>query len=152
LMCVGIAQNWDASKNIRLARKPAKYHLINLLAALSWDRNKIRTVADFEALPPKEQGKWFEWLVAQELCRRAAIRGEEFPEQMIFWQSKEHELDFVLGKDNFIEVKRGKTSPLDYTWFPKVFPRGLLTIIGTTPFETDRIRGLSMEEFLETEE
>ena len=89
-----------------------------------------------------------EWLVAQELFRRAALRGEEFPEVMSFWQSGAHELDFVLAPDRFIEVKRGRAGPLDFMWFPKCFPKGHLTVISESRFETDHICGITPEDFL----
>ena len=67
---------------------------------------------------------------------------------MSFWQSSEHELDFVLAPDRFIEVKRGRTGPLDFTWFPKCFPKGRLTVVSESRFETDRIHGITLEDFL----
>ena len=88
------------------------------------------------------------WLVAQELFRRAALRGDEFPEVMSYWNTGEHEIDFVLGPDRFIEVKRGRTGPLDFIWFHKCFPKGHLTVISESRFETDHIRGVTLEDFL----
>ena len=48
----------------------------------------------------------------------------------------------------FLEVKRGRTSPLEFAWFRKVFPRGRLTVVGRDRFETDSVRGITMEELL----
>lgn len=148
LMCVGVSHAWDASRNVRLTRRPAKYHMTNLLYAVAWDPKKLRTVEDFKRLPPEAQGKWWEWLVAQELQRRSAVEGGEFPELMSHWQSKEHELDFVSGRDRFIEVKRGRASPLEFAWFPKVFPRGHLVVVNPDSFESRQVSGLTLEEFL----
>jgi predicted AAA+ superfamily ATPase len=148
LMCVGISPAWDEARQVCVARKPAKYPMINLFAALAWSGARLRFVEDFEALSPGEQGKWWEWLAAQELWRRAAIRGEEFPERLAYWREGEHELDFVVSRDLFLEAKRGRTSPMDYAWFPKVFPRSRLHVIGQDTFEAGPIRGLTMEEFL----
>ena len=89
-----------------------------------------------------------EWLVAQELFRRAALRADEFPELMSFWQGGEHELDFVLGPKKFVEVKLGRTGPLDFMWFPNRFPKGRLTVISASRFETDQVCGITLEEFL----
>lgn len=148
LMCVGLSHPWDETRNIRLLRKPCKYHMINLLAAAAWDPSKPRTVADFRALSPQTQARWLEWLVAQELWRRAAVRGDEFPELSLHWKSKHHELDFVVDLETFIEVKRGHATPLDFAWFAGVFPRARLKVISSDTFETDQIRTLTMEDFL----
>ncbi|MBI2192288.1 MAG: ATP-binding protein [Planctomycetes bacterium] len=148
LMSVGIAQEWDASRGIRLARRPAKFPFIHLLTAVAWDATRLRTVADFRSLPAEEQGRWLEWMAAQEVWRRAALRGEEFPEMMAFWKTPKHELDFVLGPENVLEVKRGPTSPIEFAWFPSVFPRARLTVVSTERFETDRIRGVTLEDLL----
>jgi uncharacterized protein len=148
LMCVGVAHPWDPSTRRRVLRRPAKFPFINLLAAVAWDPTRPRALADFEAWPPDKQGVWLEWLVAQELWRRAAIRGDEVPEGLTFWASKEREIDFVVSPDRFIEVKRGRTSALEHAWFAKVFPRGELVLVGRDRFETERIRGVSLEDFL----
>jgi hypothetical protein len=64
------------------------------------------------------------------------------------WQGGRHELDFVLGPGDFMEVKRGRTGPLDFAWFPKSFPEGRLTVVSASRFETDRIVGMTLEDFL----
>ncbi|GMV38437.1 MAG: hypothetical protein AMXMBFR64_01530 [Myxococcales bacterium] len=148
LTCVGIAQAWDASRRVRLTRRPAKFPFINLLAAAAWHPARPRSADAFALLEPEEQGRWCEWLVAQELWRRAAVRGDDSPEQLLFWGSKQHELDFVCPPATFVEVKRGRTGPLELGWFPKVFPDGRLLVVGGDRFETDRIRGLTLEDFL----
>lgn len=149
LMCVGIAQAWDASRKVALARKPAKFPFINLLAAVAWHPSRPRSIEDLQALlATAEQGAWWEWLAAQELWRRAALRGDEFPEHFRFWQGGDHEIDFVLDADRFLEVKRGSSGPLDFAWFRRVFPKGQLTVITRTPFATDHVNGVTMEDFL----
>jgi len=148
LLCVGRAYAWDASRNIRLPKKPCKYHFVNTLAAVACDPRHLRTLEDFRLMAPELQGRWYEWAVAQELWRRAAIRGEEIPERMFFWKSKDHELDFVLDADQFIEVKRGKTGPLEFSWFHQVFPKGRLTVVGSSRFQTDHVTGVTLEDFL----
>jgi predicted AAA+ superfamily ATPase len=148
LMCVGVAWEWDASRRVRLRRKPAKFPFINLLAAVAWHPARPRSIDDLEALPAASRGAFLEWLAAQEVWRRAAIRGGEFPEQLAWWRSQDHEIDFVLDDGDFLEVKAGQTSPLEFAWFSHRFPRGRLTVLTTTPFETERVRGLTMEQFL----
>lgn len=148
LMCVGITQACDPLRRIRLARKPAKYPMTNLLAAVAWDPARMRTLADFEALSPQRQGGWFEWLVAQELWRRSAVRGEDTPEMSAYWQGGGHEIDYVRDGRLFLEVKRGKSTAVEFSWFPRAFPGGKLVVVSSSRFETERIRGLTMEDFL----
>jgi len=148
LMSVASCFAWDESHRRINRRRPCKFHVTNLLVATVWHPGRLRRPADFHALSADDQGGLIEWLVAQELFRRAALRGDEFPEVMSFWQSSENELDFVLAPDRFIEVKRGRTGPLDFTWFPKCFPTGHLTVISRSRFETDHIHGITLEEFL----
>lgn len=148
LMSVAPCFAWDAAHRRLNRRRPCKFHVTNLLVAAVWHPGRLRRPADFRTLGAKDQGGLTEWLVAQELFRRAALRGEEFPELMSFWQSGEHELDFVLAADRFVEVKRGRTGPLDFTWFPKLFPKGRLTVVSESRFETDHIHGITIEDFL----
>jgi predicted AAA+ superfamily ATPase len=82
LLCVGTAFAWDESRGVAVRRRPAKFPPTNLLAAIAFDRGGLRTIADFRALPEPVQGRWFEWLLAQEIWRRRALRGELTPEQL----------------------------------------------------------------------
>lgn len=148
LMCLGISPACDTARRVVVARKPAKYPFINLLAALAWDTARLRSVAEFEALPPEQQGRWFEWLVAQELWRRAAVRGEDSPEILPFWQGGGHELDFVRRGHVFVEVKRGPTSPVEFSWFPRTIPGGRLLVVNQERFSVGALRGLTLEDFL----
>lgn len=148
LMCVGVARAWDPSRGVSVARKPAKFPFINLLAVSAWHKDRPRSPDAFDLLGPEEQGRWYEWLVAQELWRRAAIRGEESPEHQLYWRSKKHEVDFVRPPQTYVEVKRGRTGPLDFAWFPRTFPDGRLVVVGGDRFETDRVRGVTFEDFL----
>ncbi len=148
LMCVGISPAWDADRKIAVARRPAKFPLLNLLAAVAWAPSSPRSVEAFRSMPAPDQGRWFEWLVAQELWRRAAIRGEDMPERIPYWKTHQRELDFVPEPDHFVEVKRGRATALDYTWFPREHPNARLTVISRDRFETDRMRGVTMEDFL----
>jgi hypothetical protein len=100
------------------------------------------------AADPRKQGQWPEWLVAQDLRRRNALTGAEIPEQLHFWPSGEHEIDFVVGRDSFLEVKRGQASALEFSWFSRSFPRGRLTVSCDTPFKASNVTGARLEEFL----
>lgn len=148
LLSVGTAYAWDTAKHRPNKRKPGKFHFINLLVATAWHPAGIRSVDDYRSLPAEEQAKLIEWQVATECWRRAALRGEEFPELTSFWASKEHEIDFVTDKNTFIEVKRGKRSPLEFKWFSKVFPHDRLIVVNQTSFETEQIQGVTLERFL----
>jgi len=150
LACVAPIFAWDPSRRIPNHRRPSKYPMINLLAAISWHPSRPRSLDDHDRLSPEGQGRLLEWLVAQELWRWAAIRGAEVPEMLLYWMGDEHEIDFVLGPDEFLEVKRGGATALDFAWFPRSFPGGRLTVIGSSRFETDRIRGITAEDFLLT--
>lgn len=149
LMSVAPSFAWDSDHQRTNRRRPCKFHMTNLLASMAWHPAHIRTPAEFLGLPGNVQAPLLEWAVAQECWRRAAQRGEEIPESMHYWQGGEHELDFVLGPDEFLEVKRGRTGPLDFAWFPKSFPHGRLTVIGGSRFETDQIVGMTLEDYLE---
>ena len=139
---------WDSSRNSVIRRKPGKFHFINLLAAVAWHPAHLRSPEDFERLAREEQAKFWEWLVAQELWRRSASAGQEFPDGLRYWAAGGHEIDFVTPEKDLIEVKRGSASPLDFLWFPKSFPKKRLTLVNEKSFETSALRGLTMEEFL----
>jgi hypothetical protein len=53
-----------------------------------------------------------------------------------------------VGQDTFVEVKRGRASALEFAWFARSFPRGRLTVVCSTPFEADRITGVTLAQFL----
>ena len=148
LMVVSPAFAWDLSRGVAMRRKEAKQHFSNTLVALAWHPAQLRSVDDWASLPSEMKGPWLEWVVAQELLRRAAIAGDEVPEQRAYWQSREHELDFVLPGEQYLEVKHGRTSPLEFSWFPKLRPKGRLTVISQSRFDTDRITGITLEDFL----
>lgn len=148
LLCVVPAFSWDAGRHALLRRKPCKYHFVNLLCATTWHPKKPRTPDDFELLTTQEQGAYYEWCVAQEIFRRACVQGGEMPDSLSFWQSKQHEVDFIKSQVDFIEVKRGRESPLNYDWFAKVHPKARLTVVNQARFETSSVRGITMEDFL----
>ncbi len=151
VLCVGQNVVWDASKRIRLARKPAKYPFINLLAAAVWHPLHPRSVDDFERMPESVQGMFMEWAVAQEIWRRRAMAGEDLPELLTFWQTRERELDYKVAPDCFVEVKRGGVTPVEFSWFSRSFPKGRLVVVNPNRFEATSVRGLTLEDFLLSE-
>ncbi|MBI5482227.1 MAG: hypothetical protein HY906_25450 [Deltaproteobacteria bacterium] len=68
---------------------------------------------------------------------------------MAYWTSGKREIDFVLAPNRFVEVKRGRVTALEYSWFGKAFPRGELVVIGANEFESGALRGMTMESFLQ---
>jgi len=151
LMCVGTGPAWDESRSATVPRRPAKFHFVNLLAAASWSLDRPRSAASFERLPEDDQGKWLEWLVAQELWRRRCIEGAQVPEALPYWQSREHGLDYVVSPKLFVEVKRGRSSPVEFAWFPRLFRGARLVVVSASEFETEAITGLTLEQFLEAD-
>lgn len=139
---------WDTDRKILILRKPCKYLFSNLLVAAAYHPAQPRSILDFNQLNENQQGIWHEWLVAQELLRRSAIKGINILEPLAFWQSKTHEVDFIESADHFIEVKRGRVSPIEFSWFAHQFPKKKLTVINTSHFETEHIRAITLEEFL----
>ena len=85
---------------------------------------------------------------AQELFRRRCISGEEVPEQLLFWQGKDHELDFVVEPGRYLEVKRGPTSPLEFSWFEQSLRGARLTVVSDASWNARSISGTTFEEFL----
>ena len=67
---------------------------------------------------------------------------------MHFWQSRTHEVDFVLSPDAFLEVKSGKASPAEFAWWVNSFHRGELTVLSQARFDTERVKGVTLEDFL----
>ncbi|MDE0441036.1 MAG: AAA family ATPase [Gammaproteobacteria bacterium] len=139
---------WDASKDVPVQRRPAKFHFINLSVALAFAPDRLVHVEDFKKLPSRDRSRWLEWLVAQELFRRQAILGVPDPETIWYWASKEHEIDFVDHARNLYEVKTGRAGPMDFAWFPKVFPNRNLLVVGSNEFRAQSVRGITMEQFL----
>lgn len=151
LMTVVPAYAYDMDKRITIFRKPCKYHFINLLAALTWHPKKPRTINELKQLG-KDLGPVYEWVVAQEIFRKLCIsNAHELPDHLQFWQSKEHEIDFVLPKEDIlIEVKSGQNNPMNFNWFLKSFQNEKLSVIGENNFDTQRIKGITLEDFLLT--
>lgn len=147
LMCVIPLWPWDPNRKILLPRKPCKFPFVNLTAAIAFHPQKPTTVHEFKNLDAREKSQLMEWLICQELWRRASLEGLN-PEELGFWQSKEHEIDFVTPTQEFFEVKLGATGPLDFAWFSKTFPGKILTVICQTPFETKHVRGITPHQFL----
>jgi len=148
LLAVIPSFQWDADRDVPLQRKPAKFHFINLSVALSFSPNRMFRVDDFKSLSPQEKSRWMEWLVAQELFRRQSIAGVDDPEAIWFWASKEHEIDFVDSERKLYEVKVGRTGAVDFAWFPKVFPKRKLLVIGGSEFRSTSIKGVTIDQFL----
>ncbi len=149
LLCITTIQECDPLTHKIDRKKPSKFTFINLLAAIAFHPAKIRTLEDFQNLTANEQGQWLEWLVSQELYRRNAILGLELPEELYFWKNQNHEIDFFeKHSDQLIEVKRGPTSQMEFSWFPKTFPQKKLSVLSSSEYETNFLHGQKIESWL----
>lgn len=148
LLILGTSEPWDPSRRVRLPRKAAKYPFVNLLAANTWWKNRYTLPGALKNAPVPERGVWFEWAVAAELFRRAAREGSATPLHSLFWRSDHREVDFVRPDKPWIEVKAGASSALEFAWFRKSFPRERLLVINPERFESESVRGISLEDFL----
>lgn len=148
LMCVIPSWPLDLKTGNASMRKPCKFPFINLAAAMAFHPDAPNSVADLDSMSPDDRGSVLEWMVAQEIWRRKVLNGDDDPENLPFWKSAEHELDFVDENGDFVEVKSGKASALEFGWFPKIFPKKRLTVICATPFETDWCVGLTPHQYL----
>lgn len=148
LGCITPAYPWDKDKHILVLRKPSKYHITNLLFGIAYSPNQIRSIADFNQLSAAKQGIWYEWLIAQELQRRAAIKGDDILAPLAFWQTNAHEIDFVASSSEYIEVKRGAALALEFAWFKHTLPKQTLTVINQNEFTAASIQGVNFASYL----
>lgn len=140
---------YDPQRKITIFRKPCKYHFINLLSAICWHPKKPRTIHDLKNLG-EDLGAVIEWVVAQEIWRRTCISiVNEPPEYLNFWQSQNNEIDFILPEKNiYLEVKAGAAQATDFIWFLNTFPNQKLSVINKKLFNTQKISGITLENFL----
>jgi len=148
LACILPAFAWDQDRNIGILRKPCKFHFTNILVAIAYHPARIRSIDDFLALSTHDQAMFYEWAVAQELVRRKAVVGQEALDPLYFWKNSKHELDFVEAPKEYIEVKRGQSSPLEFAWVNKQLPKSSVQVVCTTAFQTETVTGVTLEEFL----
>ncbi len=148
LFCVLPSPHWDSNKDIFIQRKPCKFHFTNLAAAVAFCGDEIRTIHDFKSLPQQKKAQFLEWLVAAELFRRNSLRDYFRSEELGFYQSSQHEIDFVDNERNLYEVKLGKASPVEFSWMNRALPNKKLQIISSTPFETETIRSQTLAQWL----
>jgi predicted AAA+ superfamily ATPase len=157
LLCVLPMMQWDPGRKSTLARKPSKFPFINLGVAWAFHPRAPRYLHELKNLQGLERGAMMEWVVAQELWRRTRLaeqraisvaRSPLSPSTLMYWASKEHEIDFVLPDGAMYEVKSGQATPQEFHWFHRTFPGGRLNIVCDTPFETKELRALKLEQFL----
>jgi len=148
LACIIPAFPWDQHRHIGILRKPCKYHFTNVLVAIAYHPARIRSIQDFKELSPKEQAMFYEWIVAQELVRRKAILDQAPLDPLYFWENAAHEIDFVVQPNDYLEVKRGQSSPLEFAWTKHQFPKSKVRVICNTPFQTECVLAITLEQFL----
>ena len=147
LGCVSSCSQLEANKLRPIPRKASKYHFTYLLFVTTFMKNAFRTIGDLESLPPDQKGKLIEWLIAAEIWRRAAIQGEDEPEQQFFWTNGQNEIDF-LSQGRFIEVKSGLAKPSEFIWFSKTFPKRKLEVICPAQFDLGFCSSISLDQYL----
>ena len=54
----------------------------------------------------------------------------------------------MLSPSEFLEIKHGRASPVEFAWFSKVFPKARLTVISQTRYDTANLTGIGLEDFL----
>jgi predicted AAA+ superfamily ATPase len=148
LFVVGPSFAWEPSSGKSNYRRPCKFHFVNLLAALCWMQDAPRSLEQLRRLSPDFRGALYEWLGAQELMRRKSLLDPDFPEQSNYWLSERHELDFVLSKSEFIEIKSGRSSVLEFSWFPIAFPKAKLSVVSESSFNSSHVDGLTWHDWL----
>jgi predicted AAA+ superfamily ATPase len=151
LLCVAPTIQCDPRTERKFYRKSMKLALCNLLMAVATSPYQPRSISDFMALPATEQGKFYEWLVAQELWRRNSLRELEYQGELSYYRDGEHELDFIVEKNSAIEVKRGQASPHEFQWLYAEHPNLTVKVICTNTIDMQRVSSVSMEEFLLSE-
>ena len=60
-------------------------------------------------------------------------------------------MDYVVSSRLFVEVRRGRSSPVEFAWFPRPFRGARLVVVSASRFETKAITGLTLERFLEAD-
>jgi len=138
---------FDLGRGKQIARKESKFPFINLLGAVTFSPQRLRSVGDWHRLPESRQGVWIEWLVAQELWRRAMVRGDRFDQTIPFISSSDREIDFFVN-DIAYEVKRGSATVDEFVWFHRAYPKKHLVVISSSRFETRWCTGVTLEDFL----
>jgi uncharacterized protein len=128
-------------------RKESKIPFVHLLAASAMQKEPFISTKTFELLSSMEQGKWYEWLVAQELWRREMMNSQTADSSLSYLKIGEKELDFFDGKFCY-EVKKGKIIPQEFDWFVKKFPKKTLKVISNSSFHYFNVFGYTFEEFL----
>lgn len=153
LLCIEPMMCWDANKDIALSKKPSKFQFINLAFAMAFHPATPRYIHELRDMEGKDRASLHEWIVAQELWRRIHLKNQtkltpNFDSSLMYWASKDNEIDFVGPDRDMYEVKSGNASPKDYYWFTKVFPKKKLTIISNSEFETTNLQSVTLEKFL----
>jgi predicted AAA+ superfamily ATPase len=140
---------YDVDKKITKTQQECKYHFTNLLIAMCLHPRKPRTIAELKAIPGATFAAILEWLVAQELWRRACVASKN-SSFLNFWQNAKHEIDFVVPDQNlWLEIKSGKEQASNLLWFTKHTNHNqILTVINQNKFATQRIKGITIEDFL----
>lgn len=148
LLCVVPTIQCDPKTGRKFYRKSMKLSLCNMLMAVATSSNRIRSIEDFNALPPEEQGKFYEWLVAQELWRKNSLEETEYLGELSYFRDGDNEIDFVIDKNSALEVKRGQASPYEFQWLNTNQPDIKVKVICSNQINMKNVQSISIEDFL----
>lgn len=148
LLCLVPTLQCEPKNLKRFYRKASKLHFSNILAAIATSNYNPRSIEDFLSLTPEEQGKYYEWLVAQELWRLNSINEKEYTGELSYYCNKDKEIDFIIGINEGLEVKRGQASPHEFQWLLEANPEIKIKVISTNKIDQRRVASISLEEFL----
>ncbi len=148
LLCVAPCFQWHATQRHILQRKACKFHFTNLLVANAFRKSPIYTLEQLASIQAVDKGRWYEWLVAQEIWRRQAMTGSLIPESLKFWTDGKDEVDFVLDADTWLEVKAGQASPHEFSFLQNVRKETQLWVVATNKLHTKNAQSISIRNFL----
>lgn len=149
LMILYPAFPYDPDKKITLFKKECKFHFTNVFFALCMHPQKPRSIDELKSLPPTIFAPILEWIVAQEIWRQSCIANLDL-DFLNFWQTSNHEIDFVIpDRDLWLEVKSGQEQITNFLWFTQqLFNNQILTVINQAKFDSKRIRGITLTDFM----
>lgn len=152
LLCIEPMLAWDKDKKVGLSKKQSKFPFINLAMAWTFHPKLPRYIHELKDMKGQERGALYEWVVAQEIWRRQLLEAQSTSvrnyNDLFYWSSKEHEIDFITSNEKFYEVKAGTTTPKEFYWFSEIFPKKHLTVISDSEYETSFIHSMKLENFL----
>lgn len=73
------------------------------------------------------------------------------PDLFAFWTDEQHEIDFVISENQWLEVKLGQASPHEFS-FLSMMPRKIQTnVICTNRIHTQTVKSIKVRDFMRGE-